>query len=364
MKKIENVWFKILATGVILILCYKIIDNFESVKNYIFFIISMFKPFFIGSIIAFFMLAPSNKIEKWCKKSQYDIVVKMARTIGITSVYAIAIAIISIVSTFFFPMLMKNINDLIWQLPGYYSQLLSLIENNELLKSANVNEIFNDSLKMLFDPSSFRSYVNVVTSFANSLFSAFTGIIISIYMLVEREMLIKLAKTISKKIIKEPYYSTINRYLNRFIVLFYSYFTGLLLDAVIVGIISIPFFFMFKVPYAFVFALIIMIANMIPFFGPIVATCLIYMFSALASDPVNALWIILFQIVLGQIDANLIQPRILSNSVGISPFWVIFAVLIFGGIWGVTGMIIGVPLVAAIRMVSINYIDLSSEENL
>ena len=87
------------------------------------------------------------------------------------------------------------------------------------------------------------------------------------------------------------------------------------------------------------------------------------MFSALAVGPINALWIILFQIVLGQIDANLIQPKIIGDSVGISPFWVIFAVLVFGGIWGVTGMILGVPLVAAIRMVSINYIDINGEQS-
>ena len=362
MKRIGNTWFKLLGVGIVLILFYKIIDNFENVKDYVISIFSLFKPFFIGSIIAFFMLAPANKIEKWCKTSQYGFVVKMARTIGITSVYAIAFAIIGLVSSFFFPMLIKNIDDLARQLPGYYKDILELIENNEILMSVSINEIFNDTLKALFDPYSVKSYVNVLTSFANSLISAFTSIVISIYMLAEREMLIKLVKTVTKRVIKEPYFSTINRYVQRFTVLFYSYFTGLLLDAVIVGIISLPFFFMFKVPYAFVFAVIIMIANMIPFFGPIIATCLIYMFSALAVGPVGALWIILFQIVLGQIDANFIQPKILGSSVGISPFWVIFAVLVFGGFAGVTGMILGVPLVAAIRMVSINYIDINQEE--
>ena len=337
-------------------------DNFESVKNYVFFILSLFKPFFIGSIIAFFMLSPSKKIENLCKKSPYDVVVKMSRTIGITSVYTIAFAIIGLIASFFFPMLIKNINELARQLPDYYTDILKLIESNEILMSANANEIFNDTLKNLFDPFAVRSYVNVLTGFANSIISAFTGIVISIYILAEREMLIKLTVTVAKRVIKEPYYSTITRYFRRFTVLFYSYFTGLLLDAVIVGAISLPFFFMFKVPYAFVFAVIIMIANMIPFFGPIIASCIIYMFSALAVGPVNALWIILFQVVLGQLDANLIQPKILGNSVGISPFWVIFAVLIFGGIWGVAGMILGVPLIAAIRMVFINYIDINGEE--
>ena len=361
MKKIESMWYKMLGVGVILILFFKLVDNFENVKNYVFFVLSMFKPFFIGSIIAFFMLSPSRKIERLCKKSKYPIISKMARTIGIASVYTFAVAVIAVISRFFFPMFKDNITELTKKFPDYYKQILNLIENNELLEIADINEMIIDSLKKIFDPSSVWSYVTFISDFAASLFSAFTGIVISIYMLAEREMLIKLFKTVARRLIKAPYYSTIGRYFHRFTVIFYAYFTGLLLDAIIVGVISLPFFFLFKVPYAFVFAVIIMIANMIPFFGPIVATCLIYMFSALAIGPVNALWIILFQIVLGQIDANLVQPKIIGDSVGISPFWVIFAVLVFGGIGGVAGMILGVPLVAAIRMISINYFDINQE---
>ena len=89
---------------------------------------------------------------------------------------------------------------------------------------------------------------------------------------------------------------------------------------------------------------------MIPFFGPIIAAIIVTFISAMALGPIKALWILLFQIVLGQIDGNVIQPRIIGGSVGISPFWVIFAVLLFGGIWGPWGMLLGVPIVASIRM--------------
>jgi predicted PurR-regulated permease PerM len=96
---------------------------------------------------------------------------------------------------------------------------------------------------------------------------------------------------------------------------------------------------------------------MIPFFGPIAATVLIYVVSALAMGPVQALWVLLAQVVLGQIDGNFIQPKIIGETVGISPFWVVFAVIVFGGLWKFTGMILGVPLVAAVRMVCINYFE-------
>ena len=92
---------------------------------------------------------------------------------------------------------------------------------------------------------------------------------------------------------------------------------------------------------------------MIPFFGPIFAAVLIFILSFLSVGPVKALWILVFQIILGQLDSHIIQPKIISHSVGITPFWVVFAVLVFGELWGVLGMIIGVPLVAVARFLMV-----------
>ena len=132
--------------------------------------------------------------------------------------------------------------------------------------------------------------------------------------------------------------------------MFYSYFAGLAIDAAVVGLVSTLFYMVYGAPYPWFLGLIVGIGNMIPFFGPIASALLVTFISAISLGPIKALWILLFQIVLGQIDGNLIQPRILGNSVGISPFWVIFGVLLFGGLLGPWGMLLGVPIVAAIRM--------------
>ena len=89
---------------------------------------------------------------------------------------------------------------------------------------------------------------------------------------------------------------------------------------------------------------------MIPFFGPIASAAVGYIATAVTMGPLKAIWVLLFQLVLGQVDGNLIQPKIVGTSVGISPFWVIFAVTFFGGIWGPWGMILGVPIVGALGM--------------
>ena len=106
---------------------------------------------------------------------------------------------------------------------------------------------------------------------------------------------------------------------------------------------------MFGVPYAFLFGVFSGLCNLIPFFGPIVAAGVIFLLSFLSVGFGKALWILALQVFLGQIDANVIQPKIIGHSVGISPFWVIFSVLVFGELWGILGMIVGVPVVAVAR---------------
>ena len=103
--------------------------------------------------------------------------------------------------------------------------------------------------------------------------------------------------------------------------------------------------------------LLVAIGNMVPFFGPIVAAVVIYVITAIAFDPVKAIWVIIFQLVLGQIDGNLIQPKILGKSIGINPLLVLFSVVVFGDLFGFAGMIMGVPIIAAIKMIADDYLD-------
>ena len=125
----------------------------------------------------------------------------------------------------------------------------------------------------------------------------------------------------------------------------------------IVGIIAIIGFSALNVPFALLMGVCIMLFNMIPYFGPIIGAIPVILVTLLVRDVYAAIWTGVFILVLQQIDANVIGPKILSNSVGVSPFWVIFAILVFGGLFGMWGMIIGVPAIAAIRMLLLDYLD-------
>jgi len=146
-------------------------------------------------------------------------------------------------------------------------------------------------------------------------------------------------------------------YAKKSVSLFYSYFSGLLFDAALIGIITAIVLSIFNVPYSVLLGVIVAVGNLIPIFGAIVSNIIVYIIVAFSFGPFKALWVLLFQFVLGQIDGNLIQPKIVGNSVGISPLLVLISVTVFGGLFGVVGMLIGTPLMAVIRMIINDYLE-------
>ncbi|MDE5781739.1 MAG: AI-2E family transporter, partial [Lachnospiraceae bacterium] len=129
--------------------------------------------------------------------------------------------------------------------------------------------------------------------------------------------------------------------------MFEGFLSGKILDSAIIGIICYIFTLIFNMPYAVLVSVIVGITNIIPFFGPYIGA-VPSIFIILIADPVKAIEFLVFIIILQQFDGNILGPKILGNATGLSSFWVLFAIILFGGLWGFTGMIIGVPLFAVI----------------
>ena len=185
--------------------------------------------------------------------------------------------------------------------------------------------------------------VNVVTFLKNVVI----GLIVSVYLLASRKRFGQQGKLILYSLVKPRWVGLIMeeiRYADR---MFGGFINGKILDSAIIGVLCYIFCLIFKFPSALLVSVIIGVTNVIPFFGPFIgaipATLLI-----LIQNPIKALWFILFVLVLQQVDGNIIGPKILGNTTGLSSFWVLFAILLFGGLWGFVGMIIGVPLFAVI----------------
>ncbi len=218
--------------------------------------------------------------------------------------------------------------------------------NTEVLPQLNS---INNVMEML---SQFSGIINVITSVSMSVYSIFReiwnlviGFVISIYLLASKELFAAQAKKIVYA------FCSVNR-ANRFISnvrfahkTFGGFFVGKILDSIIIGVICFAVTSILGTPFCVLISVIIGVTNIIPFFGPflgaIPSTLLI-----LFINPLQALYFVIFVIVLQQVDGNIIGPKILGSSTGLSSFWVIFSITLFGGIWGIMGMIIGVPIFA------------------
>ena len=225
-------------------------------------------------------------------------------------------------------------------------KLLDFIENSYDSLDANLDAWIKNTLLPSMQnilSGAAVGVVNVVTWIKNFII----GLIVSVYLLASRKKFGQQGKLILYSLVKPRWADLIMeevRYADR---MFGGFINGKILDSAIIGVLCYIACLIFKFPSALLVSVIIGVTNVIPFFGPFIgaipATLLI-----LIQNPIKALWFVLFVLVLQQVDGNIIGPKILGNTTGLSSFWVLFAILLFGGLWGFVGMIIGVPLFAVI----------------
>ena len=209
----------------------------------------------------------------------------------------------------------------------------------------------NNVTKML---SQLSNVVNVITSVSMSVYSIFKavwnlliGFIISIYLLASKELFAAQAKKIIYAICSVE---SANRFISnvRFAhKTFGGFFVGKILDSIIIGIICFVITSILGMPFCVLISVIIGVTNIIPFFGPFlgaIPSILLILFV----DSLKAVYFSIFVIILQQVDGNIIGPKILGSSTGLSSFWVIFSITIFGGLFGVLGMVVGVPIFAVL----------------
>ena len=361
MKKIQSNYVKFFILGALLILFYRITENYEGSLNSAGNFLSAFTPCIIGIVIAFFLWKPTERLEKLIGKAKWSFLKRTKKIFAIITLYVIIVAIIALLVNFILPGLTKNIKDLATNAPSYIEKADKALKENELLKDFDFIELLNEKVgsfvKENFSLNKINKYISVIGNIAGSFMNFFLGFIFSIYILAEKDELKNFAKTVGDKLFAGEKGIIARKYGAKTVGMFYSYFAGLSIDAVIVGVITSIVLGIFNVPYAVLLGFLAAIGNMIPFFGPIVASLTSFVISMLTIGPVNALWIIIFQVVLGQIDSNLIQPKILSKSTGISPLLVLLAVIVFGNLFGFFGMVLGVPLMATIKMIASDYFD-------
>ena len=212
----------------------------------------------------------------------------------------------------------------------------------------NASEYLGTWLQKTFLSQSSDWITSVTTGVYNvvkTIFNVIVGLIISVYVLMTKETFIGQLKKIIYAIFRPKYGNVVMEVVRKADEVFGGFFIGKIIDSVIIGFICFGGLYILRMPYVVLVSVIVGVTNIIPFFGPYIGAIPSFILIFLV-NPLQGLYFIIFILVLQQVDGNIIGPKILGNTTGLSPFWVIFAILLFGGRFGVPGMIFGVPVFA------------------
>ena len=220
----------------------------------------------------------------------------------------------------------------------------------------------NIDLKQFFNMNKLTEYAKGVINVAGKILDFFVAIIVSVYLLLQRREILEFIKKLGKAIFKENTYRNFGKYFDRTNNIFFNFLAGQLLDGIVVAIITAIAMSIMGVKYAVLLGVMIGIFNLIPYFGAIIAVVIATLITLLTGGIWQAVLMAIVVTILQQIDANIINPKILGNSLKISPLLVIFAVSLGGAYFGFWGMFLSVPVIAVLKLLITDYIEYKNKE--
>ena len=336
---------------------YLALNNIPTIKAVFSNVVSIISPFIYAFAVAFILNRPMMWFERTLFKDK-----KKKRILSVAVTFTIAISLISVLMVLVLPQIGLSIAYLVEAMPGFIQsvsqtavEVMEQIHLNSRL-SHQVQEMWNNigTGIMDFTVSVLPGVVNVSIGIGNAVIKSIMSTIIAIYMLASKDRL--------KFQIKKFFYAYFSRNfaeetfeLGRMSnTIFSDFIIGKMIDSTIIGIIAFIGMLFIYPDYAVLIAIIIGVTNMIPFFGPFIGA-IPSIFILLILSPFAAFVFLIFIIVLQQIDGNIIGPKVLGSSLGLSPLWILVGIIVGNGAMGFLGMVIGVPTFAVIyNLVSCN----------
>ena len=349
-------WFSL---GTVLIIIYKFFDNFTGIGNWIGNLIAILGPFLAAIIFSYVLYKPCSGIEKILKKKN----LKHTRGLSILIVYIIVGIILFLLLRFIVPAMINSIVDLISNIQNYYSSITSnemegdwVPYVNDYILKPTVDYIQQLDIKTIITPDRIIEYISSAFGVVKSVFSGFIAIVCSIYILAERESIIAFINKLAKATMNENGYRRFNRYFTNGNQIFFGFISSQFIDAIVVAILMSITLLILRVKYAILLGVIIGIFNLIPYFGAIIAVAASVIITILTGGWQQALIMTIVVIIVQQIDANIINPKITGNALNVSPLFVIFSVTIGGAYFGIIGMFLAVPIAVLIKLMLTDYI--------
>ena len=369
MEEIKQSWKKRISwllIALIVVVVYKMLDNFSNVQEWFSTFFRILKPFFAGLLISYILFMPCKKIESVLLKSKNKFISKRSRGISVITTYIIFVLVIIIIINCIFPVLRESIVELVGNIPGYYETLVNKYKElpedsvfkSDIIKD-KMTELSNIDMKQFLSINNEKiiEYVKNIINIFSGIFDVFVSIIVSVYILLQRTTIMKFLRRFARALFKKNTYEAVNKYFTKANEVFFTFISSQLLDAVIVGILTTIAMLIIKVKYAPLIGFTIGLFNMIPYIGAIIAVGIGILITFITGGLGKAIAMAIVVIVLQQIDANIINPKIIGVSLEVSPLLVIFSVTVGGAYFGILGMFLGVPIAVVIKTVLNDWID-------
>ena len=363
-------WIPIFIIAVVLMLIYKTIDNIGQITSAIWEFLLVISPLMYGILFTYFLYRPHQVLEKLIKKIRPRFIARYARGITTIIIFLLVICLVVLILSFLLPIIISNLISLGTAIPDYVNVTLEYIDNlpdtafwADIDIAGAVNEFSGTLLQNVMSQGAIEQVFQEIMNFAGGVFSAILGLVISLYILLDRERIAAFFKRLNNAVFKqneramkaEKYVSLTNKVL-------FAFIAGKGLDSIINLIVVTSVLLIFGVPYAFLFGVIAAMFNFIPYIGSLISVVSISIVALITTDLSVAIPTIICLIIFQQLDGNYIEPRIMRSSLKINPIIVIIAVIIGGAYMGVVGMFLAVPIAAVIKQIIIEYIS-SREAN-
>lgn len=345
------------------ILFYVAMVNFGALKEKVSGVLSVFTPFIAGFVIAYLLTPPIKFFESRVYQK-----VKARKGLSVLTVYLLALALVALLLNIVIPQVGESFMTLVGNMSIYTGNWNSFVTNaleNETVQSIlEVLHIEEDSISQLF--VSYQDLLKQITDFittklpellslgvavgsgvVSGVVTGITALISSIYMLLGRKQLVPQVRKLIYAVLPTKKADDLLDICRRANGIFGGFINGKIIDSAIIGVLCFVLNLIFQIPYNILIAVIIGVTNVIPFFGPIIGAvpCILIL---LMVDPWAALRFGIMVVALQQFDGNILGPKILGGSTGLSAIWVLVAIVVGGGLFGFAGMLLGVPTFAVI----------------
>lgn len=329
--------------------------RYEGIKAYFEVISAALQPVMIGIVLAYLLCPVAKFLERQLGRVKW--LARAARPLSVLLTLIFALGILGLFCALVLPQVAESIRSLVVDLPGLLEVQLARLQtylqsdSDAAATAMQMIASVETFLMTWIKENLFSTVSNVagsVLSVGSAIVNFVVSVVVTVYLLLDRERYLAQCRKLFYAVSQNKRFNrAVMEVLHQADQIFSGFISGKLLDSLIVGIICFVCLTVLKIPYAMLVSVIVGVTNIIPMFGPFIGA-IPSAFLILLVSPSKCIVFVIFVVILQQVDGNIIGPRILGNSTGLSAFYVTVAMLLFGKLMGFVGMIVGVPLFATL----------------